>query len=159
MIRIEVQGETPEGVLDKIGRLFGWALMPVRNDPPVVEKAAGEGTVATTAPTDEAASVVPAAGATEQQEAPKRRRGRPRKEEPQPQPEPKAEEPAPADNAAPTKDDVNAALQKVVEAKGMEVARKLLGDAGFTRLSEVPEDKYAEVIAACEAKVAEKDAA
>ena len=86
----------------------------------------------------------------------KNRRGRP----PRVPGATKAVDPAPVspelsralDNAKVTLDDVRAALSRVNEAKGMPVARAVLAQFGAARVSEVPMDKYADFILACEAE-------
>ena len=109
-------------------------------------------------------------------ESPKRRPGRPRKpEEPEFQVEPKAEKPEPTKvtvqspepvtitigEATPaqeetsektiTFDDTKEMLKKVSGAHGIEKARQVLLDLGYSRISEVKEADYPKFMKACEA--------
>lgn len=55
-----------------------------------------------------------------------------------------------------TMDNVRAALQRVAAVKDMVAAKELLNKVGAKRLSEVPEAKYAEFVALCDALVPPK---
>ena len=46
----------------------------------------------------------------------------------------------------PSKEDVMEALSKLADTKGAKAAKEVLKNMGFSRLSEVPEDKYAELL-------------
>jgi hypothetical protein len=61
-----------------------------------------------------------------------------------------------------TKDDVTKALETLrdtFEAEGIGKVRSLLQELGFNKISELPEDKYGDVIAAANKAIAEKKAA
>ena len=53
-----------------------------------------------------------------------------------------------AEPAKTTTDDVRAALSKVMDTHGYEACSGVLKQFGVTRISELPEDKYAEFVAA-----------
>jgi hypothetical protein len=81
-------------------------------------------------------------------------------QEPEGSASPAAVDPAPvkpgvgeAAETAFTTDDLRKALAAVNEKKGLAFARELLVKFGAGRVSEVKEDQYAEVIAACKAAV------
>lgn len=59
-------------------------------------------------------------------------------------------------SGSPSIDDCRAALGKVNEKHGMNIAYGMLQGVGAERVSLVPEDKRAQFIAACEAKAAEE---
>ena len=90
----------------------------------------------------ELASGSNAAPAAPAAEAPKPER---KKKEPAPAPAPAAEPPA----AGPTVQDVRAAAQAVLDANGQDAAPlvALAKEYNVKRISEVPADKYAEMIA------------
>lgn len=53
-----------------------------------------------------------------------------------------------------TKQDAKDALAKVLRKVGQDDCRQFLKNFGFDRLGDVPEDRFADLIAKCEAKVA-----
>lgn len=98
-----------------------------------------------------------------QESAPSRKRGRPRKVDTQQNETPSRSGPAEAgppcvepagESAAGTSsatlDDVRAALTKVMGKHGFYGCNKVLKEFGATRMSEIPEAKYAEFVAAAE---------
>ncbi len=73
--------------------------------------------------------------------------------------EPKPEDalepsPAPASDAAPTLDDVRAALQRVMDKHGMPGATAFINEQGYKRVPEIPVDKFVDFISAANAKAA-----
>lgn len=56
-----------------------------------------------------------------------------------------------------TKADVQKAMQKLIEVKNIEATREVLTSFGYLKFSEIPEEKYDDVVAACEAKIEEAD--
>jgi len=83
-------------------------------------------------------------------EPPKAKRGR----KPKAQPEPVVQETqVPAEGQSPTtasKEDAQAALEKVFAAKGLATTRDLLGRYGVRRLQDMPAEKYAEFVSHAE---------
>ena len=49
-----------------------------------------------------------------------------------------------------TKEALSSALQKVVEAKNMDVAKEILATFGYSKVRDVKEEHYGEIIEACE---------
>lgn len=56
-------------------------------------------------------------------------------------------------NTAPTLELASSKLKSLNDLKGISVAREVLAAVGFNRMSEVPEDKYADVISECDKRL------
>jgi hypothetical protein len=113
--------EAPESVAARMARPRG---RPRKNPEPVVPAPQAE-------PTPEPAAPAPSPALVNDQPAPPVNAGT---------------EPAPA-AAAPTEDDVKAALERVFQARGFQGAQQVLQRLGVSRLRDLPADQYPALIA------------
>jgi hypothetical protein len=83
--------------------------------------------------------------------APKAKRVKAEAPAPAPAPTPEAEAPAPAPAAPVTLVQVRARLAELSSEGKKEAIKKLMADFGVSKLTEVPEEKYGELMSAAEA--------